>query len=69
MKKRNKKSINLTGDTDFVRERIFEYKNRFHKDQAKLAYAEKIRILVELQKTANEIKSQTGRQPNYVWRI
>ncbi|OGC43402.1 hypothetical protein A2Y85_07675 [candidate division WOR-3 bacterium RBG_13_43_14] len=69
MKKSNRKSGFLAGDIDLVRSRIFANKESFHKDQAKLAFPEKIRVLIKLQKIANEIKSQTGREPGFVWKI
>lgn len=48
-----------------IRRMIFKGKKRFHKEQAGLSFAEKIRILVDLQRLVQKIK----RSDNYVWRI
>ncbi|MBN2620152.1 hypothetical protein JXB22_03595 [candidate division WOR-3 bacterium] len=69
MKRSERNSGYLRGDINLVRDRIFADKASFHSNQAKLTYPEKIRILVELQKIANEIKAQTGRKPGFVWKI
>ncbi|MBI4547975.1 MAG: hypothetical protein HY707_08345 [Ignavibacteriae bacterium] len=39
-----------------TRKKLFEDKEKFHKDQAKLPFEEKIRILVKLQEMASSIK-------------
>lgn len=48
-----------------TRKELFEDKARFHKEQARLPFEEKIRILVELQKIASKVK---GRK-KIIWEI
>lgn len=44
-----------------TREKLFRNKEKFHKEQAKLSFAEKINILVELQKIAFYIKGDSDK--------
>ena len=39
-----------------TREKIFQEKDKYHKKMAKLSFARKLDMLIELQKTAAEIK-------------
>jgi len=39
-----------------TREKIFREKDKYHKKMAKLSFARKLDMLIELQKTATEIK-------------
>lgn len=39
-----------------TREEIFESKEKFHREQAKLSYKEKIEIVMNLQKIARNIR-------------
>ena len=47
---------------------LFKAKEEFHKKLARLPFEEKIRILVKLQKIANNIKSSSRKKHN-VWKI
>jgi hypothetical protein len=62
--KKDKQKIIFDKDKILTREEIFEGKERFHKEQAKLPFEEKIKILVELQKIARSIKGK-----GIVWEI
>ncbi|MGB9877369.1 MAG: hypothetical protein ACPLPS_06335 [bacterium] len=62
--KRKQQKIILDKDKILTREEIFKGKERFHKEQAKLPFEEKIKILVELQKIARNIKGK-----GIVWEI
>lgn len=48
--------IVITKDKIITREKLFKDKADFHKEQAKLPFEEKIRILIKLQEIANQIK-------------
>lgn len=43
-------------------EDLFEVKELFHKEQAKLPFEEKIKILVRLQKIANSIQKSSKKK-------
>ncbi|MEO0089345.1 MAG: hypothetical protein ABIK56_02300 [candidate division WOR-3 bacterium] len=58
--KKNKKFI--------TRKRLFETKYKFHKEQAKLPFEEKLKRLIILQKIARDIKKETGKK-GLVWKI
>jgi len=45
-------------DTKKIMKTIFASKEKFHKERRKLPFEEKIRIVVQLQKLANEITKQ-----------
>ncbi len=60
--------IVIQGKRIITREDLFKAKERFHKEQAKLPFEEKIRIVVELQKIANNIRKPSER-PGIVWDI
>ena len=47
---------------------LFKVKEKFHKKLAKLPFEEKIKILVKLQKIANDIRS-SSRKKHSVWKI
>lgn len=47
---------------------LFTKKEEFHKQQAKLPFEEKIRILIRLQKIANTIKDSAEKN-RMVWKI
>ena len=49
--------------------KLFRAKELYHRECAKIPFEEKIKILVELQKMANEIKSSTGRKKEKNWKI
>ncbi len=48
---------------------LFEGKERYHKDLARLPFEEKIEILVKLQKMANELRNLKGQKERRVWKI
>lgn len=53
-------------------EKIFKAKDRFHKEQAKLPFEEKIKILVKLQQIAYDVsglKKKGDRMQLPVWEI
>ncbi|MGQ9616663.1 MAG: hypothetical protein ACUVWJ_09745 [Spirochaetota bacterium] len=50
-----------------TRTELFKEKERFHKEQAKLPFEEKIRILVRLQEIAGSIKKDPEKK--LVWKI
>ena len=52
-----------------VIETIFKNKELYHKKMADLPFEEKIKIVVKLQKLANEIKSIKGERKRRVWSI
>lgn len=56
--------IKIGKDRIVTREEIFRKKGEFHREQARLPFPEKIRILVELQKIARSIKGK-----GIVWEI
>ena len=65
---RKKGKIIIDSHRSITREILFKKNNEFHKEQAKLPFEEKIRILVQLQSIANSIrKSSNG--INRVWKI
>ena len=49
--------------------KIFKAKQIFHRHRAKMPFGRKIRQLINLQKLANRIKSETGREKGRVWQI
>jgi len=58
-------SVSQRSKLSTVRNTIFQQKKEFHQRQARLPFAEKIKILVELQKIAKHIKKKGA----YVWQI
>ena len=50
-------------------EEIFRRKQAGRREAARLPIEEKLRILVELQKRANEVRRATGRPEMFVWRL
>jgi hypothetical protein len=50
-----------------TRDEIFAKKAEFHKEQAKLPFEEKIKILVKLQRIAYSIKGD--KKKNIIWKI
>lgn len=51
-----------------TRSGLFKKKEDFHKEQAKLPFEEKIKILVNLQKIANSIKGSKEKQ-EMIWKM
>ncbi|GEM_PF-1498576 len=67
MKHKEKKKYIVTGeDMEKIRRIVFCGKEKFHKDQAKLPFEEKIKLLVELQKIASGIRPSENR---VVWKV
>jgi len=66
--KNKKMKIVLSPDKIITRDELFRRKEKFHKEQALLPFEEKIKILVQLQKLANEFK-KSSRQKKWIWRI
>jgi hypothetical protein len=53
----------------FTIENIFRGKELFHKEQAKIPFEDKIKILARLQKLANEIRAGRGHKRKLVWKV
>jgi hypothetical protein len=68
-KKDDKMKIVKKGNRIITRKEIFERKERFHKEQAKLSFEEKIRILIRLQGIAKSIHKSTSAGKQGVWKI
>ena len=66
--KNKKMKIVLSPDKIITRDELFRRKEKFHKEQALLPFEEKIKILVQLQKLANEFK-KSSRHKKWIWRI
>ncbi len=67
MKNKEKKAVFSKGkDTETLRKKLFRDKESFHKSQAQLPFEEKIKLLVELQKIASEIRPSENR---IVWKV
>lgn len=45
------------------RKKVYEEKEKYHKEMAKLPFEEKIRILIELQKIATEFEKNKTKKP------
>jgi hypothetical protein len=67
--KASKMKIVTKGNRIITRKELFERKERFHKEQAKLPFEEKIRILVRLQEIAQRIHKSTSAVKLGVWKI
>lgn len=52
-----------------IAEEIFRRKRIAHGEAARLPIEEKLRILVEMQKRANEVRRATGRPEMFVWQL
>jgi len=61
MKKNDNDEMKIVMDEDKIitRKKLFDDKEKFHKEQARLPFEEKIKILITLQKIANSIKKMT----------
>ena len=57
MKKDEEIKIIMKGNRIITRKDLFEKKELFHKELAKIPFEEKIKILVRLQKIANSIQA------------
>ena len=52
-----------------IAEEIFRRKRVARQEAARLPIEEKLRILVEMQKRANEVRRATGRPEMFVWQL
>ena len=52
-----------------IAEEIFRRKRVSRQEAARLPIEEKLRILVEMQKRANEVRRATGRPEMFVWQL
>ena len=52
-----------------IAEEIFRRKQAGRREAARLPIEEKLRILVEMQKRANEIRRAAGRPEMFVWQL
>jgi hypothetical protein len=52
-----------------IAEEIFRRKRAARREAARLPIEEKLRILVEMQKRANEVRRSTGRLEMFVWQL
>ena len=52
-----------------IAEAIFRRKQSGRRDAARLPIEEKLRILVGMQKRANEVRRATGRPEMFVWQL
>lgn len=59
--------IKFKKDRTISRTELFKDKERFHKEQAKLPFEEKIRLLIRLQEIAGSIKKDSEKK--IVWKI
>ncbi|MCK4307368.1 hypothetical protein KAW50_03970 [candidate division WOR-3 bacterium] len=57
MKENKEIKIIMKGNRIITRKDLFEKKELFHKELAKIPFEEKIKILVRLQKIANTVRS------------
>lgn len=68
-KKVSQMKILIRGNKIITRKKLFENKEKFHKEQAKLPFEEKIRILVRLQEIAQSVHKSTAGKKIGVWKI
>jgi hypothetical protein len=59
----------MSGTAQSIAEEIFQRKNASRKEAAALPIEEKLRRLVAMQRSANEIRRATGRVLMRVWEI
>ena len=52
-----------------IAEEIFRRKRGARQEAARLPIEEKLRILVQLQRRANEVRRATGRPEMFVWQL
>lgn len=66
-KKIKETKIIIKNDRIATRKELFKRKEKFHKEQAKLPFEEKIQILVKLQEIASWIKEDS--EKTMIWKI
>jgi len=68
-KKSSQMKIITRGNRIITRKELFEKNEAFHKQQAKLPFEEKIKILIRLQEIASKIRKSTTGRKSGVWKI
>ena len=68
MKRNEEIRIIMKGNRIITRRDLFEKKELFHKELAKIPFEEKIKILVHLQKIANSIQASSKKKQR-IWEI
>jgi len=68
-KKVSQMKILIRDNKIITRKKLFENKEKFHKEQAKLPFEEKIRILIRLQEIAKSIHKSAFGGKLGVWKI
>lgn len=66
-KKIDEKNIAIKNNNVITRKELFESKEKFHKEQARLRFEEKVKMLVRLQEIARSIKKDGKKK--VVWKI
>ena len=66
-KKIKETKIIIKNDRIITRKELFKRKEKFHKEQAKLPFEEKIQILIKLQEIASWIKEDS--EKTMIWKI
>lgn len=66
-RKINEKKIAIKNNIVVTRQELFESNEKFHKEQAKLPFEEKIKILVRLQEMTRYIKREIEKSD--IWKI
>ena len=59
----------LCGTAQEINEEIYRRKEKARRERASLPIEEKVRILVEMQKRANEVRRAVGRPEMIVWEL
>jgi len=64
------KKMNRTYSASRHAAKVFEAKDKYHKDQAKLPIEKKIKILIELQKMVINIQNNSDNDKSkFIWKI
>lgn len=66
-RKIDEKKIAIKNNNAITRQELFESKEKFHKEQAKLPFEEKIKILIRLQEMTRCIKRDIEKRG--IWKI
>lgn len=67
-KKTEETRIVIRGSREITRRDLFKKKEEFHREQAKLPFEEKIKILIRLQKIVNSIQKGLNKK-HIIWDI
>ena len=68
-KKASQMKIVMRGNRIITRKELFEKKEKFNREQAKLPFEEKIKILIRLQEIAKSAHKSTSGGKLGVWKI